>query len=301
MSTYRSGKRVLIAVFVVLLVAGGAWASGKIEPTIPGLLVETSWLESRLDHDNLVIIDTGRSVDDYNAGHIPGAVYLNRSDYYGEVGGIPGMFTGVDEVTDALREAGVNDDSVVVVYDPGHGLWATRLFWTLELLGHIRVAVLNGGNGKWVAEGNPVSTVAGRNRRGDFDPEYRPELVVGGADISGNLENFTVVDCRSPAEYEGTDVRAARGGHIPGAINVNWVLNNSGGDVTTFLPVTALADFYDSTIGTSDETVVVTHCQTGVRGAHTYFVLRLLGYEEVTLYDASWVEWGNTELFPVVN
>ena len=67
MSTYRSGKRVLIAVFVVLLVAGGAWASGKIEPTIPGLLVETSWLESRLDHDNLVIIDTGRSVDDYTS------------------------------------------------------------------------------------------------------------------------------------------------------------------------------------------------------------------------------------------
>ncbi len=300
MRARNTSKKMIVTVSVFMLIAASVWASGKVEPNLPSLLVESEWLLDRVDHDNLVVIDTGRSADAYNAGHVPGAVYLDRSVYYGEVDGVSGMFTATDPVADALTAAGVNDDSLVVVYDSGNGLWATRLFWTLELLGHSHAVVLNGGSTKWVADGYTTSTVPASNPTGDFTPAYRTELVVAGEEISGSLDEFTVVDTRSAGEYTGEDARADRGGHIPGAININWVLNNTGGDVSTFLPVYELEEFYNAMIG-SESGKIVTHCQTGVRGAHTYFVLRLLGYEDVALYDASWVEWGNSELFPVAN
>ena len=299
MSSHHTSKRVLVTV-MFLFIAAVIWAGGKVEPTLPSILVESDWLLERINHENIVVIDTGRSAEDYDAGHIPGAVYLNRSAYYGEVDGVAGMFTGATTVGEALREAGVNDNSVVVLYDSGHGLWATRLFWTLELLGHSHAVVLNGGNDKWVADGYATSTRTASNPRGDFTPALRTELVVAGEEIVDNIDEFLVVDTRSEAEYTGEDARAARGGHIPGAIHVNWVFNNTGDDVSTFLPVTELGEFYDAQIG-SEDGKIVTHCQTGVRGAHTYFVLRLLGYEDVALYDASWVEWGNSELFPIAN
>lgn len=296
--TAQRNVRIFAIFLLVTIVAAGSWASGRVEPTLPGLLVEGEWVAANLDHENVVILDTGRSMDDYLAGHVPNAVYFDRSIYYGEVNGTPGMFTGVDSVGAALRDAGVNDDSIVILYDSGHGLWATRLFWTLELLGHEHAAVLNGGSGKWAEDNRASSTTVKVPRPGNFAAYLRPELVVDGEGINSEIDSFTVIDARSSAEFEGSDIRAARGGHIPGAINIDWVLNNNSDGATAFLPATELGEFYDAELSGQSGTIV-THCQTGVRGAHTYFVLRLLGYEDVALYDASWVEWGNSEVFPV--
>jgi len=283
---------------VLITSVGAVSAAGRIEPSPPGLLVETEWTAENIDHDNLVVLETGRSRGDYEAGHIPRARYFGREFYYGEVDGVPGMFPGVEVVSAALREAGVDNDSVVVIYDAGNGLWATRLFWTLELLGHEHVAVLNGGVEKWTADGHALSDTTPAVVAGGFEPDFQAHLVSTGEEIQANLEDLVVVDARSVGEYEGTDVRAARGGHIPGAVNVDWVLNNTNAGVNTFLPLDELAEFYEAELEGRNGRIV-THCQTGVRGAHTYFVLRLLGYEDVALYDASWVEWGNDESLPV--
>ncbi len=294
-------KRVLIAAGLLVL-SVLAWAGGGIEPELESILVESEWLESTIDHENLVLIDTGRSPDEYAAGHIPGALLFDRESYYQTVDGTPGMFPGVDVVSEALRELGVNNDSVIVVYDPGHGLWATRLFWTLEVLGHENVAVLNGGYGKWADESRSLSTSAPQSvSRGSFEPEFRSDLVISGEDLAADLDEIVVVDTRSAGEFAGTDVRADRGGHIPGAVHLDWSLNNTGESVNTFLPVDELEEFYDVQLASDKNGRVVTHCQTGVRGAHTYFVLRLLGYEEVALYDGSWIEWANSPEFPVAS
>ena len=293
-------KRIMIGLLLVLLAATAVWAAGGVEPELPEILVESEWLVELLDHENLIVIDTGRSAEEYAAGHIPGAVFLDRQEYYETVAGTPGMFSGVDPVSEALRDIGVNNDSVIVVYDPGHGLWATRLFWTLEVLGHQNVAVLNGGIGKWTDESRTLSQDGPREREvGTFEPAFNAELVISGEDLAEDLSEITVVDTRSAGEFAGTDARADRGGHIPGAVHIDWVLNNTGESVNTFLPVDELDEFYAVELDGNRDGRIVTHCQTGVRGAHTYFVLRLLGYEEVALYDGSWAEWGNNEAFPV--
>ena len=265
--------------------------------TLPGLLLETEWLSEHVNDAGLVILDTGRSADDYETGHIPEAVYLSESEYYGDVRGVPGMFLGEDIVADALRRAGVSNDSAVIIYDSGDGLWATRLFGTLELLGHGHVAILNGGYTKWAGEDLVVSTGGVTPKRGDFGPNVTPRLVVTGSELRDALDTTTVVDTRSRAEYDGSEMRAERGGHIPNAVHIEWVLNNTDGEPTTFLPVDTLRAFYRNRLG-EHRGRIVTYCQTGVRGTHAYFVLRLLGYD-TALYDASWVEWGNDYAFPV--
>ena len=214
--TAQKNVRTFAIILLFTIVAAGSWASRRVEPTLPGLLVEGEWVAANLDHENVVILDTGRSMDDYLAGHVPNAVYFDRSIYYGEVNGIPGMFTGVDPVGAALRDAGVNDDSIVILYDSGSGLWATRLFWTLELLGHEHAAVLNGGSGKWADDQRLSSMTARVAKPGNFSAYLRPELVVDGEGLDSEIDSFTVIDARSSAEYEGSDVRAARGGIFPG-------------------------------------------------------------------------------------
>ena len=107
------------------------------------------------------------------------------------------------------------------------------------------------------------------------------------------------IDTRSQKEYTGEDLRAARGGHIPGAVNINWILNLKSDGSKTFALEEEMVELYDSQKILKDKTIV-TLCQTGVRGTHTYFVLKLLGYSKVRVYDGSWAEWGNDWEAPII-
>jgi thiosulfate/3-mercaptopyruvate sulfurtransferase len=289
----------LIAALV--LAPFGALSDDRERGSHAPLLIETQWLEENSRRSDIRIVDFGRSLDEYNAGHIPGAVYLETKVVWDNVDGIPGMLPNVDTVVRTLEKAGISNDLTVVIYDSIGGLWASRLFWALEYLGHQDVHLLNGGWNKWVQEGRRVQRYTPSVQRGNFTAQIRPDRLATKEWILQNLDNpdVQIVDTRSPAEYTGEDVRAAQGGHIPGAVNIDWVLNLTGDDQNTFLFQEELAEMYDSQDVTRDK-VAVTHCQTGVRGAHTYFVLRLLGYPEVRVYDGSWAEWGNAEDTPIL-
>lgn len=293
-----------LILFIVnlVLIAGppGVGSEEKTEKSNLPLLVETGWLAENSSLSNLRIVDFRKTAQDYRAGHIPGAVFVERKTVWDKVDGIPGMLPAIETVVETLRKAGISNDNTVVIYDNMGGLWASRLFWALEYLGHRDVHLLNGGWNKWIHEGREVQMGVSVVPPGNFTAQVQPGLlatkewileVLGSPDVQ-------VVDTRSPMEFTGQDVRAKRGGHIPGAININWVGNLRGGDSKTFLPEKELAKIYDSQEVPKDK-VVVTHCQTGVRGAHTYFVLRLLGYPKVRLYDGSWAEWGNNPATPI--
>jgi thiosulfate/3-mercaptopyruvate sulfurtransferase len=265
------------------------------------LLVETEWLATKGGSTKLRVIDYGRKVVDYQAGHIPGAVFVDRKTVWDKVDGIPGMLPSVETMVQALENAGISSDSMVVIYDNKGGQWASRLFWALEYLGHRDVHILNGGWNKWVQEKRAVQAASSVPPRGKFIPHIQSGLLATEGWILENLSNpdVLIVDTRSPKEYAGEDVRSARGGHIPGAVNINWISNLKSDDSKTFAREEELAELYDSQ-KISKNKIIVTHCQTGVRGTHTYFVLKLLGYPRVQVYDGSWAEWGNDWEAPVV-
>jgi thiosulfate/3-mercaptopyruvate sulfurtransferase len=211
------------------------------------------------------------------------------------------MLPPADEVVEKLESVGVSNSSTVVVYDSGSGLWATRLFWALEYLGHRDVKVMDQGLPGWVASGGELSSNTEAVQQGSFTRALQPDRLATKDWILENLADegeVTFLDTRSPKEHSGEDVRSARGGTIPGAVNINWILNVTDDEQRAFLPAGELAEMYDSADVVKDDTVV-TYCQTGVRAAHTYFALRLAGYEKVRLYDGSWAEWGNDENTPI--
>jgi thiosulfate/3-mercaptopyruvate sulfurtransferase len=266
----------------------------------PELLVDVDWLEKNMDHPGLRIIDFGRRSEDYALGHIPCAAFIDRASLSAEVEGVPDQLISVEELDGVLEQAGVSDGSTVVIYDDAGGLWASRLFWAMEYLGHRDVRMLNGGWDEWVLGDRDVCQVPASVPRGDFTPEIRADVLATKDWILSRLDDsgVAVLDVRSPEEYSGTDLRANRGGHIPGAINIEWALALDEAEEQVFIPSDDLRAIYEAA-GISENAEVVTYCQGGVRAAHTYFALRLLGYPRVRVYDASWVEWGNDPDVPV--
>jgi thiosulfate/3-mercaptopyruvate sulfurtransferase len=296
----------LLAFFMgmLLLPAAGqtAWSAPRQRPSVnEDLLKSPAELDSLLRDPSagLVVVDFGRSKMEYLDGHVPGAVYMPRSSILTTMNGVPGMLPPVEQVRDAVEEAGIGNDSRVIIYDDSGGLWASRLFWTLEYMGHEHVALLDGGLSAWKAEGRALQSEEAVNPRALFQAHIRKDRLADKQWILENLGNkdVKILDVRSPEEYRGTDKRAARGGHIPGAENIDWVTNLDQKN-KTLLPPEELQALYNSSHVSSDKEVV-TQCQTGIRAAQTYFTLRYLGYDDVRLYDGSWAEWGNAEDTPV--
>jgi thiosulfate/3-mercaptopyruvate sulfurtransferase len=264
----------------------------------PQFLVETDWLARHLTDRNLRIVDMRNNPEEYSSGHIPGAVYLAISQTRLALKE-PGFILPPDyEIEEILGHLGITAETLVVAYDDLGGLNASRLFFTLDYIGHEKLALLNGGLTEWIAEGHTLSKEIPRVAKTAYVARTQTRRVASARWIVANLgkPNVRLVDARSPKEFRGEDVRAKRGGHIPGAVNIEWTENLT--DEKTFKPADQLATLYERAGVTKDKTVVA-YCQTMHRGALSYFTLRLLGYPNVRGYDRSWSEWGNDARLPI--
>ncbi|MBI3780413.1 MAG: sulfurtransferase [candidate division NC10 bacterium] len=285
-------RMVMAGVATVTLLAaigGTALAAGYANPQF---LVETDWLIRHLNDRDLRIIDMRDRLEEYAAGHIPGAVYLAVNQIRRALKE-PGFVIPPDyELEEILGQLGITGETMVVAYDDQGGLNASRLFYTLGYAGHGKMALLNGGLTKWVAEGRSLAIEVSRVAKTVYRVHPDTGRVASGRWIAANLgkPNLALVDARSPKEFRGEDVRAKRGGHIPGAANIEWTQNLTADK--TFKSADELLNLYEKAGVTKDKTTV-TYCQTMHRASLSYFALRLLGYPDVRGYDRSWSEWGN--------
>jgi thiosulfate/3-mercaptopyruvate sulfurtransferase len=261
------------------------------------LLTTPEELSKKLRRPNLCLIDT-RPAERFAQGHIPGAIHF---DLFGLslVDTSPAPLKAFMFMIHHLFELrGVDQDKEVVFYEENSGMRAARGFWFLEYFGHQNVHLLDGGIQGWKEAGCPITTEVTSPKSSQFKTAEDRELLATADDVLHSLNKKTVciLDTRSEDEYMGRNIRAARGGAIPGAVHLEWTHNlDENGE---FKPAVELQSMYQKLLITPDKEVI-SYCQGGYRAAHSYLALRLIGFPRVRNYIGSWKEWGDRLDLPI--
>jgi thiosulfate/3-mercaptopyruvate sulfurtransferase len=262
-------------------------------------LVSPEWLHDHLNSSDLKIVDCRWRMDDPDAGrrawsdgHIPAATYMSLDDDLAAPTG-PGRhpLPTWETFADTLGEHGVKNTSTVVVYDDTGAAFAGRLWWMLRAIGHVDVAVLDGGIGAWddaLETGPPDVTAA----------SYTPHPVVGvtvdQSEISDRLGSITLVDSRAPERYRGEiEPFDPVAGHVPTAINLPFA-GNLTADGRFLAPEELRLRFAEVGIVDTDDTVV--YCGSGVTACHNLLAMELAGLGTAQLYPGSWSDWSTSGL-----
>jgi thiosulfate/3-mercaptopyruvate sulfurtransferase len=277
---------------------------------LPRWFVSPDWLADRLDDPSVVIVDgtwhlanTGRDArEEYEAGHIPGAVFFDIDAVADTTNPLPHMLPSPETFAEAVGALGIDARQRIVVYD-GAGLSsAPRVWWTFRVMGAQDVVILAGGLPRWIAEGKPVSTDEPARLPRTFIPSFRESLVYDLARVKTEVErgDTQLVDARPAARFRGEapEPRSwVKSGHVPGSFNVPSSELIAGGRLKD--PAELRAAF--ASAGLDLERPIVTSCGSGVNAATLNLALEILGVEDAALYDGSWTEWGARDDLPIVH
>lgn len=274
----------------------------------PEVLVDTQWAEDHLQDPKIKIAEVDYDPKaNYDLGHIPGAVLFDwKNDINDPV--TRNVLTR-EACQNLLQNAGINNDTTLLLYGDFNNWFAAFAFWVLKYYGFKDIRLVNGGRKKWLQEDRPLTKDVPSHSKGNFaasEPDSKIRVFLDEVKRAVSAPGLEMVDVRSPKEFSGEILappeypteHAQRGGHIPGAVNIPWAqaVNDSDG---TFKNPEELKQLYASK-GITPDKEIIAYCRIGERSSHTWFVLKyLLGYPNVKNYDGSWTEWGNMIANPI--
>ncbi len=286
-------------------------------------LVETDWLERHLNAPELRIFDctvhaeinqspdqelvrkmpftfeSGRKY--FNLNHIPGAGFIDiLEDLSDKTATLPMMMPPEEQFIAAMSQYGINNDSRVILYSTTEPNWATRVWWMLRSFGFNNAAILNGGWAKWSKEGRAISNVGCTYPPGNFKVVSRPGGFVGQAAVLSavNDPNTCLINALPAMIHKGSDGPIfGRKGHISGSVNVPYSSMHDP-DTGRYLTKEQLQEKFNA-VNVSNAKQIIAYCGGGIASSNTAFALTQLGFSNVTVYDASMLEWGNNNSLPM--
>jgi thiosulfate/3-mercaptopyruvate sulfurtransferase len=263
------------------------------------LILDPDKLEPLLGEEGVLVVDLSKE-SLYRQVHIAGAVHLDYPKIVANQKPVHGLLPEVNYLADILGHIGIGNDTHVVAYDDEGGGKAGRLLWTLEALGHTRFSLLDGGLNAWINEGHPRDSKTVIPTPASFTPDLNPEVIADAEYIMAHLDNpqLRLVDARSPEEFNGGKRYAERGGHIPGAVNWDWMEAMDKKRNLHLRPEAELLQTLEE-LGVTPDKEAVVYCHTHHRSSYTYVVLKHLGFQRVRGYPGSWSDWGNRRDTPV--
>ena len=263
----------------------------------PEILADVSWVSAHLDDPTVRIVDARMPMEAtlYQTGHIPGAVY---ADVFEDVC-CPTRIMPADVFATSMSKLGIGDDTTVVVYDTDGGLWAARLWWALRYYGHDQVKVLNGGLRQWVKAGQPLETASPEVTPAVFTSKVETKWRAMIDEVKAAIDDpdVALVDALPWPSYTGDLVEYARPGHIVTSLSFPLDDTIDGIGKTTLAPA-ALARML-MRLHLDPGKRVITYCGGGYAGARAAFVLYLMGFDKVGLYDGSLGEWASDPSNPM--
>lgn len=268
-------------------------------------LVTSAWLGAKLGTPGLKVIESNEDSLLYDIGHIPTANRINWAKHLNDP--VTRDFITAEQFEALMDEKGISREDTVVVYGDRSNLWAVYTLWVFELFGHPDVRLLDGGRDAWMQEEKETSYDVPTRTTSGYKVSQRDDRTnrIFVDELRTNYSAVQLLDMRSTDEFAGDTLKSqadpertvsvSRAGHIPGAQNI--AMDTSLYPNSRFRTRTDLDEAHKDLDPTKP---TVTYCTSGARAAHQWFTLKyLMGWEDVRVYDGSWIEWGNMVRVPI--